>query len=171
MSSLKPNDTIENEDRMLNEFSSPTCFNETYDQLMNRIEPLDEDIQVALGLAVEAFPQLLPKVFKTYRSIGKRMIARQAEERRKDHRSRAAGGTTDWEQHPRVHSTPDDSLENNTSKEPWDAELRMTLTDQLIEFLQQNTSTEPEYLVRSYEQHLQSTYHCPKQTVEGEVWW
>ena len=30
-----------------------------------------------------------------------------------------------------------------------------TLNDQLIEFLQQNTSIEPEYLVRAYEQHLQ----------------
>ena len=70
MSSLKPDDTIENEDRMMDEFT-PTCFNETYDQLMNRIDPLDDDIQLALGKAVEAFPMLLPKVFKTYRRIGK----------------------------------------------------------------------------------------------------
>ena len=46
------------------------------------------------------------------------------------------------------------SLEESTSKEIWDTELRNTLRDQLIEFLRQSTSTEPEYLVRTYEQHL-----------------
>ena len=46
------------------------------------------------------------------------------------------------------------SLEESTSKETWDAELRNTLRDQLIDFLNQSTSTEPEYLVRAYEQHL-----------------
>ena len=47
------------------------------------------------------------------------------------------------------------SLEETTSHEAWDSELRNTLRDQLVEFLNQSSSTEPEYLVRTYGQHLQ----------------
>ena len=46
------------------------------------------------------------------------------------------------------------ALEESTSSEPWDSVLRNTLRDQLIDFLNQSTSTKPEYLVRAYEQHL-----------------
>ena len=153
MSSLKPNDMIENEDRLMNELT-PTCFNETYDQLM--IDPLDEDIQTALGLAVEAFPQLLPKVFKTYRSIGKRMIARQAAERRKIIEEAQQEEPQTGNNIPEFTQLLMTSLEQEVpSREPWDTELRTTLTDQLIEFLQQNTSVDPDYLVKEYERYLQ----------------
>ena len=46
------------------------------------------------------------------------------------------------------------TLEENTSQEPWDPELRRTLNDQLVEFLNQNTSVDPEYLVNKYEEYI-----------------
>ena len=55
VSKLEPTDTIEAEEKVMNEFT-PTCFHGTYDQLMNRMEPIDDDIQRALGSASEAFP-------------------------------------------------------------------------------------------------------------------
>ena len=127
MSLVAPNATVEQEDRLMNEFT-PTCFNETYDQLMNRMDPLDEDVQVALGLAVEAFPQLLPKAFKTYRSIGKRMHARQAEERRRIIEEAQQEEPQTGNNIPEFTNLLMTSLEENTSREPWDTELRTTLS-------------------------------------------
>ena len=46
------------------------------------------------------------------------------------------------------------TLEENTLQEPWDPELRKSLNDQLVYFLQNNTSTDPEYLVSKYEEYL-----------------
>ena len=46
------------------------------------------------------------------------------------------------------------TLEENTLQEPWDPELRTSLNDQLTLFLQNNTSTDPEYLVSKYEEYL-----------------
>ena len=49
------------------------AFDDTYGNLMERTIPLmertiplDEDIQSALGVAVESFPRLLPQVFNIY---------------------------------------------------------------------------------------------------------
>ena len=84
------------------------------------------------------------------------MHARQAEERRRSIEE------AQQEEEPQTgNNIPEftqllmTSLEENTSKEPWDNELRTTVTNQLIEFLQQNTSVDPEYLVREYQRHLQ----------------
>ena len=119
------------------------------------MEPIDEDIQMALGSAVEAFPQLLPRVFNTYRNIGKRMHARNAAARQQIEEEIQQEELQTGNNIPEFTQILMTSLEENTSKEPWDSELRRTLTDQMIEFLQQNTSVDPEYLVQAYEQHLQ----------------
>ena len=63
MTSLSTKKSTEEEDEFMREFI-PTCFDDTYDNLMERTIPLDEDIQLALGMAVESFPRLLPQVFK-----------------------------------------------------------------------------------------------------------
>ena len=75
MSQLKPGDTTETEDQLLREFL-PTCFEETWEYLINRIEPVEDEVQNSFGRATEVFPQLLPKAFSTLRKIGKRMVAR-----------------------------------------------------------------------------------------------
>ena len=156
MSLLTTSHSTEEEDELMREFI-PTCFDETYDNLMDRAAPLDEDIQLALGLAVEAFPRLLPKVFRIYRSSGKRMFARQAEERRRSVEEEEAK----QQEYQTRNNIPEftqhlmDLLEERTPREHWDAELRTSLTDQLIAFLQQNTSLDPDYLVTQYEGHLQ----------------
>ena len=46
------------------------------------------------------------------------------------------------------------TLEENTSEEPWDPELRTSLNGQLVEFLKGNTSVDPNYLVTKYEEHI-----------------
>ena len=60
----------------------PSFFDATYDGLMEREIPLDEDTQSVLGMAVVSFPKLLPQVFDKYRKAAKRMYARQEELRR-----------------------------------------------------------------------------------------
>ena len=45
-------------------------------------------------------------------------------------------------------------LEENSPHEPWDPALRTSLYDQLTNFLQNNTSTDPKYLVGQYEEYL-----------------
>ena len=46
------------------------------------------------------------------------------------------------------------TLEENTSDEPWDSELRSSLNRQLIYFLENNSSTDPTYLVGQYQGYL-----------------
>ena len=75
MSQLKPGDSIETEDEMMRKFL-PTCFDETLEHLLNQIEPVDDEVQNSFGMAVETFPQLLPRAFSTLRKIGRRMEAR-----------------------------------------------------------------------------------------------
>ena len=75
MSQLKPEYSIETEDEMMREFL-PTCFEETWEYLLNRIDPIEDEVQNSFGMAVEAFPQLLPRAFSTLRKIGRRMEAR-----------------------------------------------------------------------------------------------
>ena len=75
MSGLKEGESVEQEDRRMQEFL-PKCFEATCDDLMNSIDPIDDEVQNAFGLAVEAFPHLLPKAFTTLRKILKRMAAR-----------------------------------------------------------------------------------------------
>ena len=55
------------------------------------------------------------------------------------------------------------SLEENTKQESLDSELRNTLHTQLIEFLKQSTSIDPEYLVGTYEQHLPQLINAQNQ--------
>ena len=77
MSQLKPEDSIETEDKLLREFL-PTCFDETWEHLLNSIDPIDDEVQNSFGIAVEVFPQLMPRAFSTLRKILKRMAAREA---------------------------------------------------------------------------------------------
>ena len=59
-------------------------------------------------------------------------------------------------------------MEESTRQETWDTELRNFLRDQLIEFLKQSTSTEPEYLVGTYEQHLPQLINVQNQRLREE---
>ena len=74
MSQLKPEDSIETEDQLLREFL-PTCFDDTWEYLLNRIDPVEDEVQNSFGIAVEVFPQLLPRTFSTLRKIGRRRVA------------------------------------------------------------------------------------------------
>ena len=56
--------------------SDSSCFNKTYDQLVNRMEPKEDDVERALGSANDAFPHLLPKVFNKYRDLCRQMAER-----------------------------------------------------------------------------------------------
>ena len=76
MSRLREGDSVEEEDRRLQEFL-PNCFEETWEELINSVEPIDDDIQNSFGIAVEAFPRLMPKAFSTLRKILRRMAARE----------------------------------------------------------------------------------------------
>ena len=119
------------------------------EHLLNQIEPVDEEAQNSFGMAVETFPQLLPRAFSTLRKIGMRMEARnvaasqpiQEEEEAEDEEVDIGNNI------PEITQLLMNTLEENTPQEPWDPDLRMTLNDQLIEFLNQNTSVDPEYLV------------------------
>ena len=73
---MGPADSIEEEDEEMTKFAS-SCFNETYEQLVNRMEPIDEGVERALGSANDAFPYLLPRVFNKYRDICRQMADRQ----------------------------------------------------------------------------------------------
>ena len=161
MSQLKPGDSVETEDRRLREFL-PNCFEETWDYLINRIEPVDDEIQNSFGLAVEEFPRLMPRAFTTLRKILKRMAAReeaasqpvqeqveeQAEEEEEDAELYSGNNVSEFTQ---LLMT---TLEENTPQEPWDPELRKSLSDQLVYFLENNTSTDPAYLVGQYQEYL-----------------
>ena len=153
MSKLKPQDSIETEDQLLREFL-PTCFDDTWEYLLNRIEPVEDEVQNSFGIAVEVFPQLLPRTFSTLRKIGMRRAAREAaasqpiEEEDEDEELYTGNNIPEFTQ---LLMT---TLEENTSQEPWDPELRTSLNNQLVEFLKQNTSVDPEYLVNKYEEHL-----------------
>ena len=155
VSQLKPGDSVETEDNLMRQFL-PTCFDETLEHLLNQIEPVDEEIQNSFGLAVEAFPQLLPRAISTLRKIGMRLEARNVAA------SQPAQNEEEVEEEevdtgnniPEITQLLMNTLEENTSHEPWDPDLRMTLNDQLVEFLNQNTSVDPEYLVGRYEEYL-----------------
>ena len=154
--------TVE-EDKEMEEFAS-SCFNETYDQLVNRMEPVEDGVQEALGNANDAFPYLLPKVFNQYRDICRQMAERQqaasqpVEEEQEEEAEEDSGNSI-----PEFTQVLISSLEESTSKEPWDTELRNTLRNQLIEFLNQSTSTDPGYLVKEYERHLQQLINAQNQ--------
>ena len=75
MLQLKDGDTIAEEDTKLRKFL-PNCLDETLDNLLNSVEPVNDDIQNSFGLAMDVFPQVLPKAFKTLRKILKRVAAR-----------------------------------------------------------------------------------------------
>ena len=138
MSQLREGDSVETEDRRLREFL-PNCFEETWDQLLNSVDPIDDEIQNSFGLAVEVFPQLIPRAFTTLRKILKRMAAREEaasqpiEEEEEDQESYSGNNVSEFTQ---LLMT---TLERNTSNEPWDPELRKSLGDQLTYFLQNNT--------------------------------
>ena len=70
MSQLREGDSVEDEDRLLQEFL-PNCFEDTWEELINSVEPIDDEIQNSFGIAVEAFPRLMPKAFSTLRKIPK----------------------------------------------------------------------------------------------------
>ena len=155
MSQLKPEDSIATEDQLLREFL-PTCFDDTWEYLLNRIDPVEDDVQNSFGIAVEVFPQLLPRTFCTLRKIGKRRVAREVaasqpiQEEEKDEDQELYTGNNI----PEFTQLSMTTLEENTSQEPWDPELRKSLNDQLVEFLKGNTSVDPEYLVTKYEEHI-----------------
>ena len=153
MSGLKEGESVEQEDRQMQEFL-PKCFEATCDDLMNSIESVDDEVQNAFGLAVEAFPQLLPKAFTTLRKILKRMTARyrlanpQWEEEEEEEEQRSGYDVPEFTQLlSRV-------LEEITPQGSWDDALRTSLYEQLTHFLENNTSTDPEYLVGQYKGHL-----------------
>ena len=152
MSGLRDGESVEEEDRRMQEFL-PKCFEATCDELMNSIDPIDEEVQNAFGLAVEAFPRLLPKAFNTLRKILKSMAARH----------RLANPPMDEEEEEAQYSGYDVPeftqlllrvLEENTPPGSWDDALRTSLYDQLTHFLENNTSTDPEYLVGQYREYL-----------------
>ena len=131
----------------------PKCFEATCESLMNSIDPIDEEVQNAFGLAVEAFPRLLPKAFSTLRKIMKRMAARH----------QLANPPMDEEEEEEQYSGYDVPeftqllvrvLEEMTPPGSWDDALRTSLYEQLEYFLQNNTSTDPEYLVGQYKGYL-----------------
>ena len=156
---LNTKKSTEEEDEYMRNFL-PTCFDSTYDDLMEQEIPVDEDIQLSLGVAADSFPELLPRVFRMYRSAAKRMIARHAEQRRQEEEEEeeeeAPEETHSGNNVPEFTQHLMRLLEESTPSEHWDADLRMTLTNQLIEILEQSTSTDPNYLVTQYEGHLQS---------------
>ena len=154
MSQLKPENSTETEDRLLREFL-PTCFEDTWEDLFSRIDPVEDEVQNAFGIATEVFPQLLPRAFSTLRKIGRRMVARNEaanqpiqEEEAEDEELYTGNNIPEFTQ---LLMT---TLEENTPQEPWDPELRTSLNHQLVEFLKQNTSTDPEYLVNEYDKYI-----------------
>ena len=157
MTSLSTKNNTEEEDEFMQEFI-PSCFDDTYDGLMDRDIPLDEDTQSTLGMAVESFPKLIPQVFDIYRKAAKRMFARQAEERRQSLEEVEAAAQQEAQPGcsvPEFTQHLMNLLEERTPREHWDADLRSTLTDQLTYFLSQNTSVDPSYLVKQYQDYLQ----------------
>ena len=149
---LRDGDSVEQEDRRLQEFL-PNCFEETCDELINSVEPIDDEIQNSFGIAVEAFPRLMPKAFSKLRKILRRMAARQ----------RLANPPMDEEEEEAEDSgynVPEftqllmNVLEEMSAQEPWDPALRTSLYDQLTNFLENNTSTDPIYLVGQYREYL-----------------
>ena len=149
MSRLREGDSVEEEDRRLQEFL-PNCFEDTWEYLINSVEPIDDEIQNSFGMAVDVFPQLMPRAFNTLRKILKRMAAREE----------LANPPMEEEEEYSGHNVPEftqllmNTLEEMTPQEPWDPELRKSLNDQLTSFLQNNTSTDSVYLVKKYEEYL-----------------
>ena len=142
----------EEEDKRMQEFL-PKCFEATCEELMNSVDPIDEEVQNSFGLAVEVFPRLLPKAFSTLRKILKRMAARH----------QLAHPPMDKEEEEKQYSGYDvpeftqllvRTLEEITPPGSWDDEFRTSLYEQLEYFLHNNTSTDPEYLVEQYHGHL-----------------
>ena len=142
----------EEEDRRMREFL-PKCFDATCDELMNSVNPIEEDVQNSFGLAVEVFPWLLPKAFGILRKILKRMTARH----------HLANPPMDEEEEARQYSGYDvpeftqllvRTLEEITTPGSWDDAFRTSLYEQLEHFLYNNTSVDPEYLVEQYRGHL-----------------
>ena len=155
MSQLKEGDTIETEDQLLRKYL-PTCFEDTWEQLINSLEPVEDEVQNSFGIATEVFPQLLPQAISTLRKIGKRRVAcyvaaRQAiqEEEEDEDEELYAGNDI-----PEFTQLLMNTLEENTSEEPWDPALRTSLNGQVVEFLKGNTSVDPNYLVTKYEEHI-----------------
>ena len=152
MLSLKEGESVEEEDKRLKKFL-PKCFEATCEEIMNSIEPIDDEVQNAFGLAVEVFPRVLPKAFNTLRKILKRETARY----------QLANPPMDPEEEEKQYSGYDipeftqlllGVLEENTPPGAWDDALRTSLYDQLKHFLEGNTSTDPEYLVGQYKGYL-----------------
>ena len=157
MDSLATRKNTEEDDEFMEEFI-PTCFDATYDGLMEREIPLDDDTQLVLGMAVESFPKLLPQVFDIYRKAAKRMYARQEDLRQQNLQEQEEVAKREAQfgcNVPEFTQHLMNLLEERTPKEHWDADLRTTLTNQLVAFLQQNTSVDPNYLVKQYEGYLQ----------------
>ena len=150
MGQLRQGDSVETEDRKLREFL-PNCFEETLEYLLNSVEPIDEEVQNSFGVAVEVFPQLMPRAFSTLRKILRRMAAREelANPPMEEEEAEYSGyNVTEFTQ------LLMNTLEETMSHEHWDPELRTSLNDQLTHFLQNNTSTDPEYLVGKYDEYL-----------------
>ena len=131
----------------------PKCFEATCEELMNSVNPIEEDVQNSFGLAVEVFSWLLPKAFSTLRKILKRMAARH----------QLANPPMDDEEEAKQYSGYDvpeftqllvRTLEEMTPPGSWDDAFRTSLYEQLEYFLHNNTSTDPEYLVEQYHGYL-----------------
>ena len=148
MSGLKGGESTEEEDRRMQEFL-PKCFEATCEDLMNSVDPVDEDVQNSFGLAVEVFPRLLPKAFHTLRKILKRVAARNAPMDEEEDEEQYSGYDV-----PEFTQLLLRVLEENTPQGSWDDALRTSLFDQLTHFLENNTSTDPEYLVGQYKGYL-----------------
>ena len=120
-----------------------SCFDDLYEQLFERLEPLDRGVENAIGNAHDAFPSLLPKVFHKYAEICQRTADRcraareQAEWEQQQQQERSTGNTSE-----EFTSLLVRTLENMTQEEPWDNDLRISLQGQLVELLNQSTSTQ-----------------------------
>ena len=159
----------EDEDEEIQTFAS-SCFHETYEQLFYRLEPLDPGVEQALGSANDAFPYLLPKVHNQYREICRRMMARQraalqqleAEQQQEDEERNM--GNTQIEFTLLLMRT----LEDVIKEEMWGTELRNTLQSQLLEFLNQSTSIDPDHLVKEYERFLPQIINAQMQRLRDK---
>ena len=109
-----------------------------------------------MGSAYDTFPYVLPKVYNQHREIYRQIMERrraarqQEEEQQQEEEEQATQGNSKTEFTLLLMRT----LEDMTPDEAWETELRNSLQTQLIEFLNQSTSEDPDYLVKEYDRYL-----------------
>ena len=141
-----------------------SCFDEIYEQLFQRLEPLDQGVEQALGSASDTFPYPLPKVYNHCREICRRIVERQRAARQQEEEQQRE------EEEEQANIGPTEfilllmrTLEDMTPDESCEPEIRNSLQTQLIEFLNQSTSVDPDYLVKEYERYLTQVVNAQMQ--------